>query len=464
MQRRLFWALFGMASLATVLVAVGAAGVVNAARLRATRAELARAGAVVAELVAARNLDREAAAALVRGERVERLTDELAALRRAAGGSDVAVVAVTRAGRLVARPAVAAFGVDAGALAAGEPVALGGRRDGWVGVAVPVPGTADPTLGVVLSRDAPVDLSVPPVAVAGVLGVVAAAAAVVAGWMSSGLTRRLSAVTSAARRLASGDLSSRAEVAGDDEIAELAAAFDDMAAQVEGSRTRERELLLAVGHDLRTPLTTITGYAEALADGVGSDGTGEVARIGRVLVVEAGRLRRLIEDVTLLARLEAAELAVRPEPVDVAALVAGLAVPFADRAAAVGVRVDVEADETGRRLLDPDRLGQILGNLLDNALRYTPEAGTVTVRLAAGADRVRLVVADTGAGIDPEDLPHVFERSYVARRYRGVRPEGSGLGLSIVERLVAAMGGSVGVGSTPGRGTTFTVDVPAPAG
>lgn len=460
MRRRLFWALFGMASLAILLVAVGAAGVVNAARLRATRAELARAGSVVAELVAGRDLDREAAAALVRGERVERLTDELAVLRRAAGGREVAVVAVTRAGRLVARPAVAALGVDPGALAAGRTVDLGGRREGWVGVAVPVPGTADPTLGVVLSRDAPVDLSVPPAAVAGVLGVVAAVAAAVAGWMSSGLVRRLSAVTSAARRLASGDLSSRAEVAGDDEIAGLAVTFNDMAGEVEAARARERELLLAVGHDLRTPLTTIAGYAEALADGV--EAREETTRIGRVLVSESGRLRRLIEDITLLARLEAADLAIRPEPVEVDALVSELAVPFTDRAGAVGVRVAVEAGETGRRLLDPDRVGQIIGNLLDNALRYTPEGGVVTVTVVPEEGQVRLTVADTGAGIEPGDLPHVFERSYVARRYRGVRPEGSGLGLSIVERLVATMGGEVGVEATPGRGTTFTVVLPAP--
>lgn len=460
MRRRLFWALFGMASLAVLLLVAGTAGVANGARLRATRSELDRAGSVVAELVAERDLDRAAVAALVRGERVERLTDELAALRRAAGGSEVAVVGVTRGGRLVARPAVAALGVDAVALAAGETGALGGRREGWVGVVVPVPGSADPALGVVLSRDAPLDLSVPPAAVAGVLGVVAAISAAVAGGMSSGLSRRLSVVASAAGRLAAGDLSSRAEVAGDDEVTDLAVAFNDMATEVEGARARERELLLAVGHDLRTPLTTIGGYAEALAEGVES--REETTRIGRVLVAESGRLRRLIEDITLLTRLEAADLAIRPEPVDVDALVAEVVVPFADRAAAVGVRVIVEAEETGRRLLDPDRVGQILGNLLDNALRYTPEAGTVAVTLTQETGDVRLSVADTGAGIDPDDLPHVFERSYVARRYRGVRPEGSGLGLSIVERLVAAMGGEVGVESAPGRGTTFAVVLPAP--
>lgn len=461
MRRRLFWALFGMAALSTVLVAVGAIGIVNSARFRATRTELTRAGQVIAELVAERGLDGARVAALIGGDRVERITDELAVVRRAAGGSDLAFVAVTPAGRVVARPAVAALGIDPEALLAGETVPIGGRRAGFVGVAVPVPGDTDGTrLAVVLSRSVPVELSVPAGPVAAVLVVVAVLSLLLARVIASGLTRRLSTVAAAARALSVGDLGARAPVEGADELAELEKAFNEMAVELEASRGREREFLLAVGHDLRTPLTTIAGYAEALADGV--DDPAETARIGSVLEVEAGRLGRLIEDIALLARIDSSEFGLRPGPVDVAALVGDLSAPYADRAAAARVRLVVDGTVSGPRMLDADRIGQILSNLLDNALRYTPEAATVTVTCSGDAENVVLSVSDSGPGIEPEDLPHVFERFYVARRYRGVRPEGSGLGLSVVERLVAAMGGSVEVDSALGVGTTFRVTIPAP--
>jgi two-component system sensor histidine kinase BaeS len=119
-----------------------------------------------------------------------------------------------------------------------------------------------------------------------------------------------------------------------------------------------------------------------------------------------------------------------------------------------------EVAEVGTVFVDPDRVGQIVGNLLSNALRYTPEGGTVTVSLQGVADRIALTVTDTGPGIDPEDLPRVFERLYVAQRYRPVRPEGSGLGLSIVKELTAALGGSIVVESDLGVGTRVSVEIP----
>jgi two-component system sensor histidine kinase BaeS len=124
------------------------------------------------------------------------------------------------------------------------------------------------------------------------------------------------------------------------------------------------------------------------------------------------------------------------------------------------IRLEVAVEPVGTVTLDPDRIAQILGNLIDNAFRYSPEGGSVTVRLAPQDQGFVVSVADTGPGIDPEDLPRVFDRLYVAQRYRPVRPEGSGLGLSIVKELVDAMGGSVAVASTPGRGTEVTVSMP----
>ncbi len=125
------------------------------------------------------------------------------------------------------------------------------------------------------------------------------------------------------------------------------------------------------------------------------------------------------------------------------------------------VHLDGALDDVGPVEIDPDRIAQIAGNLLDNALRYTPEQGRVTVVLAHTGSSVELEVSDSGPGIDAEDLPHVFERLYVARRYRPIRPEGSGLGLSIVKELAEAMGGEVHVTSALGEGTTVAVTLPA---
>ena len=132
---------------------------------------------------------------------------------------------------------------------------------------------------------------------------------------------------------------------------------------------------------------------------------------------------------------------------------------YRTRADELRLRLDASVEPIGEAFVDPDRLGQILGNLVDNAFRYTPEGGTVTVQLGAKPDGFVVTVADTGPGIDPEDVPRVFERLYVAQRYRPVRPEGSGLGLSIVKELVDAMGGMIDVASEPGRGTTVFVSL-----
>jgi two-component system, OmpR family, sensor kinase len=296
-----------------------------------------------------------------------------------------------------------------------------------------------------------------PVVVA--LGIGLALAAVLAWWLARSVARRLDPLRDASAAIAAGDLSARAPVTGDDEIAAAAGAFNEMAAALAAARDREHDFLLSVGHDLRTPLTTIRGYAEALAAG---DVPGEdLARVAGVLHAQADRLSRLVEDLMLLARLEAGEYRLRPEEVDLAAHVAGVAGEHRPAADAARVRLVVERRDEVRVVVDPDRIAQITSNLVENALRYTPEGGTVTVRVGRLEAGPGLEVADTGPGIDPVDLPRVFERLYVAQRYRAVRPEGSGLGLSIVDRLVRAMGGRVVVDSTPGSGTTVTVVFPS---
>ena len=280
-----------------------------------------------------------------------------------------------------------------------------------------------------------------------------------AGWFVRETRSRLSGLEGASLQIAGGDLSARAPIDGNDEITAVSIAFNEMAEQLEAVRARERAFLMSVGHDLRTPLTTIRGYAEALDEGaVDPD---DLARVATVLHAQTDRLSRLVEDVTLLARLEAREFSLRPEPVDLAAHIKEIVESYRERADAAYVRLGFTASPLGSVTVDPDRIGQICTNLLDNALRYTPDGGTVRVRLEAEHQSVRLSVADSGPGIDPEDLPRVFDRLYVADRYRPLRPEGSGLGLAIVKELVDAMDGTAIVDSELGLGTTVTVVLPA---
>ncbi|HHC07324.1 MAG TPA: HAMP domain-containing sensor histidine kinase, partial [Actinobacteria bacterium] len=253
-------------------------------------------------------------------------------------------------------------------------------------------------------------------------------------WFARTTSRRLAGLEAASRAIAAGDLEARAPESGDDELTRVSEAFNEMANRLDAARRRERDFLMSVGHDLRTPLTAIRGYAEALDSGAVSDD--DLARVASVLHRQTDRLSRLVEDLMLLARLEARAFTLRPEPVDLAAHVKETLEAYRPRMETALVRFESHLEDVGTVVTDPDRIAQILANLLDNALRYTPEGGTVTVALARDDGVVRLAVADTGPGIDPEDLPRIFDRLYVAERYRPLRPEGSGLGLAIVKELV----------------------------
>lgn len=287
------------------------------------------------------------------------------------------------------------------------------------------------------------------------LGTGALLAAILASWVAGHVGRRLDELGDASLAIAAGDFTVRAPEDGNDDVARLGASFNEMVRQLEDGRRRERDFLMSVGHDLRTPLTTLRGYAEALD--AGEIEQQDLDRVGGVLRRQTDRLSRLVEDLTLLARLEAREFTLRPEVVDLGPHIAGLVDAHQSRAAAMSVTLDLDVADVGMLEIDPDRVGQIVGNLVDNALRYTPDGGTVTTRLVSTAEQAVLSVEDTGPGIDREDLDRVFERLYVAQRYRPVRPEGSGLGLSIVKELVDAMGGSISVTSVLGQGTTVAV-------
>ena len=278
--------------------------------------------------------------------------------------------------------------------------------------------------------------------------------AVVATLLALVLARRLirpvRRLSEATRAVASGRSDVSVPVEGKDELAELSAAFNAMAAELADAREAERRFLLSVSHELKSPLTAIRGYAEGLSDGAVAP-----REAGAAIGEESQRLERLVRDLLDLGQLERRRFSIATEPVDLATVAARAAERFAVRARELGLALRVEADGYAVVLADPDRLLQAVSNLVENALRVTPAGGTVVVRVFPG----RIEVADNGPGLEVSDLPHAFDRFYLHDRYRSDRPVGSGLGLALVRELAEAMGGKVSVVSAPGKGTAFAIDL-----
>ena len=281
---------------------------------------------------------------------------------------------------------------------------------------------------------------------AGLAGVLFAAA--ISFFVARSIVRPVRRVADATRSLAADERHDPLPTGGPRELASLALAFNQMTEQLAASREAERNFLLSVSHELKTPLTAIRGYAEGLADG--AFGADEAAR---VIVLEAGRLERLVRDLLDLARMNRAEFSVRSEPVDLAETAREAVARHEAAAHEFGVALRAAGSEAWVEA-DGDRLLQVASNLVENALRETPAGGAVTVTAEPG----RLVVADTGPGIPAEDVPHAFERFYLYDKAGKDRPVGSGLGLAIVRQLATAMGGDVLVESGP-AGTTFSVSL-----
>jgi two-component system, OmpR family, sensor kinase len=289
----------------------------------------------------------------------------------------------------------------------------------------------------------------------------AVAVAALAAWLLAGrLTAPLGRLVTAARRVGDGDLSTRVQVDGDGEVAEVASAFNDMAAGLERAQTEQRAFLASVGHELKTPLTTVQGYTEALLDGTVDDPADRRRSLLRVHA-ETIRLARLVQDLLDLARLGRGQFAVSAVDADVGAVLREAAAAAAERAARRQVTVTTRLDSNLHAHLDPGRLRQVLDNLLDNAARSSPSGRQVLVAarpLPGGG--VEAAVVDQGPGIAAEDLPHAFDRGYLWSRYRGTREVGSGLGLAIVKALCDAMGVAIEAESGPGGGTAFRLILP----
>lgn len=289
------------------------------------------------------------------------------------------------------------------------------------------------------------------------VGLAGLAAALIGLFVARILAKRIAAplgpLTTAARDIARGDLSARVPAGTTDEFGTLGAAFNDMAVSLEEARRREREFLENVSHELRTPVTAIRGYTEAIEDEASPP-----APALAIIREEANRLERMIGDVMNLARLGAGEYALALTDTD-AVEVARAALAATSVTPAAGVATAVAASAPVPIRTDPDRLRQVLVNLIENAVRVTT-TGSVEVRVGPGADGGAFIeVVDTGPGIAPTDLPHVFERQYLWHASRADRPVGTGLGLAVVRGLVDALGGTIEVASSPG-GTTFRLKIP----
>jgi signal transduction histidine kinase len=296
---------------------------------------------------------------------------------------------------------------------------------------------------------------------------------VLAWWLASSITRPMVEITRASEEMARGNLDPDLTLPEtNDEVGRLSKAFTTMAREVARSHRTMRDLLANVSHDLRTPLTSISGFAGALVDGTMS-GPEAAREAGRIIGEEAERMRRLVEDLLYLSRIESGDLALQRDPVDLAELARAVQARFLFRAQEAEINFNVRAPNPVVILGDSHRIGQVLDNLVENAFKYTPRAGDVTVSVEiegapgpVGPRQTRprpmavLTVHNTGSFVPPAEAERVFERFYQIDKARA-GDRGSGLGLAIAREIVQAHGGRIELHSTVQAGTTFTVRIPA---
>ncbi len=276
------------------------------------------------------------------------------------------------------------------------------------------------------------------------------------------LARPIHALTAAVQRMEAGDRSARVPVRGrrQDEVGRLSQAFNAMAVSMEENERQRQAMVSDIAHELRNPLTNVRGYLEGVQDGLVPLDESLVAS----LLEEATLLGRLVDDLQDLALADAGRLHLHPEPLDAVDLVEQVTAAHRAAAAVAGVTVTANVRPPVPVEGDPGRLRQALGNLVGNALRYTPSGGQVTVSAFAADGQATISVGDTGAGIAPEHLPHIFDRFYRADPSRSRETGGSGLGLAITRHIVEAHAGTIEVRSTEGVGSTFTIRLPMTGG
>jgi signal transduction histidine kinase len=290
-----------------------------------------------------------------------------------------------------------------------------------------------------------------------------AAASAAAWWLARSMAHPLRQITAAAEQMARGALRQSIPEEGSQEITQLAVAFNSMSREVERSHQALKEFLANASHELRTPLTSIQGFSQALVDGAlaGEEGTEEA---GKIINEEANRMRLLVEDLLYLSRVESADVPATHESVDVAELLReeGRRLQFAAEQRDISIALHVPSSPCVRG--DASELERLFGNLMENAVKYTPVGGSITVRAEAGDTSAVVSVHNTGSYIPIEDQPRVFERFYRVDKSRARDVEGSGLGLAIAWEIAQRHGGTIAVASDVAAGTTFSVRLPQTAG
>ena len=287
--------------------------------------------------------------------------------------------------------------------------------------------------------------------------VVAAAAVLSALLLSRRVLRPIAALTQASRRLSVGRLDERVRVRGHDELAELGRTFNQMAESLQRSEERQRRMVADVAHELRTPLVNLRGYLEAMKDGVLPASPELIASLHEEALLQ----QRVVDDLQDLAMAEAGAMTLHRTTVDLGELAETCRFSHAALAESAGLTMRVDAEGPVYVSGDPDRLRQVVGNLIRNAVAATRPGGSVTLTVRAEPAGGRVSVSDTGTGIAPQDLPHIFDRFWRADPARGRTCGGSGLGLAIARQLVTNHGGTITATSRPGFGTTMTITLPA---
>ena len=428
LRRRLF-AFVALAAVASCVLTVGVAALLVRHQVATQRlTALERAADLVATVGGARG-------ALTPGSHVYAVTGTVPRLRRVAARRSTLVLA-----------AIPRMGDTQGTLTVDGRALIYAARTTPNGLVVLVRGA-----GLAFGEWRPFLLSL---LLAGLGG--ALLAAILSYLLARRLTRPLAELVSATGRLAAGEHGVEVTVRGEDELAALAGSFNEMSSELARAREEQRDFLESVSHELKTPLTSIRGYAEAL-----DEGAVPVADGARVISVEARRLERLVQDLLDLARLGRSGFEVEHEPIDLASVARRAVERHLPRAHELGIELAATGAPEARAVGDSERLLQATSNLIENALRLTPAGGSVEVGVKSTPADSLITVLDTGPGLEPGDVPHAFERFYLYDRYRSERPVGSGLGLAIVEQLVARMGGSVEARAVPGGGAMFTLRLPA---